>query len=1180
MNALRLISTPAHRFATGTVTILLALLLLAGAAGPAHADVFGSSTTAVDPSVATTAEFCAPTGVEAVRTDQPSYPNFETVHIDGDGYGPNCQVTVRVTRPDGSVVRGDGNNTPGSDVVVTDAGGSFTNDYILNAIDGLYTVEVLGRDDAVLAAMTFWDAFGIDKLRRGTASGIENYLFAAGDVIYPDASVDTGKWFKVEVRDAGGTLRGGIAACTPNASFNATTASYLVKATDPPSNAADWTFTLIQYKDASCATEDKTDAQAFDVVQATAYKEAALTNVQSTFGAGATAYLRLQGVEQDKNDHDTTWILPSGATACANTGGGDRPDSDANGRLPKPAASYLQFPPAGPGADPWNLASAYDAGTCPAFSAANQGQWKLRLERDAKHVVTLDVFSVQTNQAPTVSATNGSVAVNEGQTAANAGTYSDANGGDNVTISASRGTVTKTGTSSGTWSWSLATTDGPDQTGPVTITANDGNGGTAATTFTLNVGNVAPTVSLAAGNPLSVNEGPTQQTYSYTISDPGADTVSAVTTSCGANGVKVAGSDTNTNTTGSFKCTFADGPNTSVVSATATDSDNAAGNLATQAVTVANVAPTASVSGPAAADEGTTKTYTFTVTDPGTDTFAVDAGFPDCDAGATNNGTFAPGSLSVTATGGSFQCSFADGPSSANVKIGVRDSDGASDTASQSVQIVAVANVAPTVTAAANQTANEGASTSFNLGSFTDPGADSPWAVDVDWGDGSAHATFDMTLTGSLGTQNHTYADGPGSRTVTVTVTDKNGAGDTETFTVQVANVAPTVTLAAANVLSVGEGQAHVYSYTISDPGQDTVSSVATSCGANATKSDATNSDSGGSFKCTFPDGPASSTVTAQATDSDGDTGNEASQTVSVANVAPTATLDAGNDLSVDEGASEHSYSYSIDDPGADTVSAVTTSCGANGAKVTGSDTNTNTTGSFKCTFADGPNTSVVSASATDSDGAAGNLATQSVTVNNVAPTVHLTGASTADEGQTKTYTYTVTDPGSDPSPAITESCGGNGDLTDTAASHSFECTFPDGPASSTVKVAADDGDPTNNTGSDEIDVTVANVAPTVDLTGADTADEGQTKTYTYTVTDPGSDPAPAIDESCGGNGTRTDTAAASSFQCTFPDGPASSTVKVTADDGDRDAQRRQRRDRCDGGQCRADGRPDRRGYG
>src|SRR5205085_8923953 len=83
---------------------------------------------------------------------------------------------------------------------------------------------------------------------------------------------------------------------------------------------------------------------------------------------------------------------------------------------------------------------------------------------------------------------------------------------------------------------------------------------------------------------------------------------------------------------------------------------------------------------------------------------------------------------------------------------------------------VTVANVPPTVTAPANQSSNEGANASFALGSFTDPGAnDSPWSVDVNWGDGTAHTTFTQNTRGSLGSQSHTYADnGTGPYTVTV----------------------------------------------------------------------------------------------------------------------------------------------------------------------------------------------------------------------------------------------------------------------------------------------------------------------------------------------------------------------------------------------------------------------------
>src|SRR2546426_1123569 len=122
---------------------------------------------------------------------------------------------------------------------------------------------------------------------------------------------------------------------------------------------------------------------------------------------------------------------------------------------------------------------------------------------------------------------------------------------------------------------------------------------------------------------------------------------------------------------------------------------------------------------------------------------------------------------------------------------------------------VMVNNVAPTITAPANQTANEGASTSFMLGSFSDPGVnDTPWAVDIDWGDSSSHMTFSAPAQGPITAQNHTYDDNttpPATGyTVTVKVTDKDGGTDSKTFKVTVANVAPTATL--SNNGPVNEG--------------------------------------------------------------------------------------------------------------------------------------------------------------------------------------------------------------------------------------------------------------------------------------------------------------------------------------------------------------------------------------
>ena len=61
----------------------------------------------------------------------------------------------------------------------------------------------------------------------------------------------------------------------------------------------------------------------------------------------------------------------------------------------------------------------------------------------------------------------------------------------------------------------------------------------------------------------------------------------------------------------------------------------------------------------------------------------------------------------------------------------------------------------------------------------------------------------------------------------------------------------------------------HTYTYTVFEPGDDTYA-VAVSCGANGVL----DSQSAGSFGCIFDDGDATSTVSAQATDEDGDAGD------------------------------------------------------------------------------------------------------------------------------------------------------------------------------------------------------------------------------------------------------------------------------------------------------------------
>src|SRR5204862_1932821 len=133
--------------------------------------------------------------------------------------------------------------------------------------------------------------------------------------------------------------------------------------------------------------------------------------------------------------------------------------------------------------------------------------------------------------------------------------------------------------------------------------------------------------------------------------------------------------------------------------------------------------------------------------------------------------------------------------------------------------------VPPSITISGNASVNERSPYSVTLGAVTDPGTDTVSSYVVHWGDGSSDSYA------SNGAKSHTYADGPNNYAITVDLVDEDGTflNAANALSVQVNNVAPTVMLSSTNDLSVNEGSSHTYSYTISDPGQDTVQSVTTS---------------------------------------------------------------------------------------------------------------------------------------------------------------------------------------------------------------------------------------------------------------------------------------------------------------------------------------------------------------
>jgi PKD domain len=286
------------------------------------------------------------------------------------------------------------------------------------------------------------------------------------------------------------------------------------------------------------------------------------------------------------------------------------------------------------------------------------------------------------------------------------------------------------------------------------------------------------------------------------------------------------------------------------------------------------------------------------------------------------------------------------------------------------------------------------------------------------WNQSSADFTVPFMVTVPSTTPDGTY-----QLEVAASGTDGNGnpyspTGGRPLFIIHVAcagggstvNQPPTVSDISGDTTS-NEGDTKTYSVTESDPEADVLSTSWSITGGNA---EIVGSNTGTSVSVHFTDGP--STVGLQVEVNDGN-GNVVTKSLPIAesNVAPTVTFTSGDTPVNENKTTTHTYSYTISDPGDDTVNSVTADCGALGSTPSNA-TNDNSSGSFDCVFDDGhiPATaSTVEAKATDSDNDTGPYGTYSVTVNNVAPTIAALTASAPSviTGQNVAFTGTATDP-------------------------------------------------------------------------------------------------------------------------------------------------------------------------
>lgn len=210
-------------------------------------------------------------------------------------------------------------------------------------------------------------------------------------------------------------------------------------------------------------------------------------------------------------------------------------------------------------------------------------------------------------------------------------------------------------------------------------------------------------------------------------------------------------------------------------------------------LTVSNAAPTGTISNNGPVNKGSPVTVSLS----GSDASSVDAGSLRYSFATSTGGLASSYSGASTSSSGTFTYAN-NGTYTAYGRVYDKDG-GISPTYSTTIT---VQNATPVVIAPSSQNANEGTATTFNLGSFTDPGPDTPWTATVLWGDSSSDS-FTVNSPGSLGTRSHTYADN-GFYTATVKVKDKDNAEGSASFYVNVLNVAPTGTLTNNGPVSKG----------------------------------------------------------------------------------------------------------------------------------------------------------------------------------------------------------------------------------------------------------------------------------------------------------------------------------------------------------------------------------------
>ena len=345
---------------------------------------------------------------------------------------------------------------------------------------------------------------------------------------------------------------------------------------------------------------------------------------------------------------------------------------------------------------------------------------------------------------------------------------------------------------------------------PIRVDVTDNGGATGSRQATATIANVPPSVTAAA--PQTVEEGSPLQLTVATFTDPGFTSLAAgtqetftATINWGDGTLVVPGQVSATSgavgtpTSGSVVGghTYQD-DGTYTVTVTVRDDDGGTGT-ASFTVTVNNAVPTVLTATDLSGMEGANLDFVATFSDAGVlDTHTAIVHWSD---GSTTAGVVSEAGGQGTVTASHVYADNGAYP----LRVDVTDNGGATG---RRQAMASIANVPPSVTAAAPQTVEEGSPLQLTVATFTDPGFTSvaagtqeTFTATIDWGDGSLVVPGQVSATsGAFGTPTsgsvvggHTYQD-DGTYTVTVTVMDDDGGHGTATFLVTVTDVRPALT--------------------------------------------------------------------------------------------------------------------------------------------------------------------------------------------------------------------------------------------------------------------------------------------------------------------------------------------------------------------------------------------------